>query len=170
MVVASWQSDRTSKMSLTVPDRPNIFLFSLPLLASIMILVKLYLNATSKCCRRCSYGRVTETPWQRPPSLEHSMKSLSVPKLLLHKYLRVSATYTPTEITQNPSGIIPKCPRRGLKRKERVTVCHDPPKSCDMFRGVIRCSLAHNTHSTLTRLTMLSRSSLGRKFESAGID
>ena len=38
-------------------------------------------------------------------SLKHSMKSLSVLKLSLHKYLRVSATWIHTKISQNLMGI-----------------------------------------------------------------
>jgi hypothetical protein len=38
---------------------------------------------------------------KHPRSLKHSMKSLSVPKLSLHKYLTVLATYIHTKINQN---------------------------------------------------------------------
>ena len=51
--------------------------------------------------KKSSHYTVINRPLKHPQSLKHSMKSLSVPKVSLQKYLRVLATHIHTKINPN---------------------------------------------------------------------
>jgi hypothetical protein len=75
-------------------------------------------------------GEFTHTVMDRsmkhPWSLKHSMRSLSIPKLSLHKYLRVLATYIHTKINQNIREIWAQLSREGEHDKGQIYDQHQP--------------------------------------------
>ena len=75
---------------------PTYFASFWTFISTFIFVIYNYLDTSSEFTTY-SYGPVTETP----QSLKCSMKSLSVPKLSLHKNLRVSSTYIHTKFNHN---------------------------------------------------------------------